>query len=661
MNDTIALASGMTLYDAVMPGLIIGGGLWLLLPRLRPDFPPARIGIILLSVFLMWRYMIWRITETLPPVGYTLEFGIGIVFLVIEVLSVISATLAMLWMTRTRSRRKDADKGVRRLRRDGAAPLIDVFICTYNEEREVLLPTMLAAMNIAYDNKRVWVLDDGRRSWLQTLCEQTDCGYITRSDNEHAKAGNINNALGHVAQLDDQPEYVAILDADFMSEPALLERTLALMHYDKSVALVQTPQHFVNPDPIQRNLSMVHIWPDEQRYFFDVVLTNKDAWNLAFCCGTSSLIRFSALREIGGLPTSSVTEDYLLSVVFRERGYQTVYLNERLSVGLAPEGLAEYLTQRGRWALGLVQIFRGSHGPFSARSKVSWLERLSLIDTFLYWGAVHAFRVMAIIVPAIYLLFDIKSVHAGLYDAMSHLFPFLLVIVVANGWLTQWRVMPIMSDVSQLLSAHTVLKSVAIGLFRPRNQRFKVTVKGGDRSQRFIMWPLLKIYLGYLALTVAAVLWPFLINNSAGLEDSSIMALFWCWYNLAVLVMACTVCIEDPSHDVREPADGELCLDHAGEVAHCRTIDVSLASVRLKGPCPFRERSVVGVSLDGAEVPGWITQVKPDDFVVKFVSCTGKIKQKLLEPTSVSVETSYLRFSAYPVFVAGAVINRILR
>lgn len=657
MNDAIALASGMTLYDALLPGIVIAGVLWLALPHIKRDHPVARIGILALSAFLMWRYMSWRITETLPPMGFTLEFGVGVVFLTVEVLSVISATLAMLWTTRARSRREDANEGVQRLRQDGAAPRIDVFICTFNEEREILLPTIMAALSVAYDNKRVWVLDDGRRPWVEEICELTGCGYITRPDNQHAKAGNINNALRHIAELNAQPEYVAILDADFMSEPELLERTLALMHYDESVALVQTPQHFVNPDPIQRNLATAHVWHDEQRHFFDVVLANKDAWDLAFCCGTSSLIRFSALKEAGGFPTSSVTEDYLLSVVLREHGYQTVYLNERLSVGLAPEGVAEYLTQRGRWCLGLVQIFRGSHGVFSSRRGVSWRERLSLLDTFLYWSSVHAFRLLAIIVPAIYLLFDIKSVHAGLYEAANHLLPFLLVSVVANGWLTNWRVMPIMSDVSQLLSAHTVLKSVAIGLFRPKNQSFKVTLKGGDRGRRFIVWPMMSIYLCYLALTVAAILWPFLINNHAGLEDSSAMALVWCWYNLIVLVMVCLVCIEEPCREIRDEVSGQLQIFQDGEIAHCHAIEVSAASVRFKGPCPFRSRSVVRVGSGEAEVAGWVTEINPDNFIVKFAYRTGRIKQEL----SRHLPETEPRLAASPALVAGAVISRIFR
>ncbi len=180
-------------------------------------------------------------------------------------------------------------------------PLIDVFICTYNEEEAILEQTIVGALAMDYPNYRLWTLDDGRRPWLEALCERLGCGYITRADNAHAKAGNINNALRRVAALDPPPDFVSILDADFVPTPNFLTRAMTLFH-DDDVGVVQTPQHFANPDPMQRNLSVARVWPDEQRYFFDVIMASKDAWDAAFCCGTSSIIRFAPLMAIGGFP-----------------------------------------------------------------------------------------------------------------------------------------------------------------------------------------------------------------------------------------------------------------------------------------------------------------------------------------------------------------------
>ena len=47
--------------------------------------------------------------------------------------------------------------------------------------------------------------------------------------------------------------------------------------------------------------------------------------------------------------------------------------------------MKEYLTQRGRWCLGLMQILRSPLGPFSGQ-RLSLAYRVGLIDALLYWA-----------------------------------------------------------------------------------------------------------------------------------------------------------------------------------------------------------------------------------------------------------------------------------
>src|SRR4051794_7049854 len=179
--------------------------------------------------------------------------------------------------------------------------------------------------------------------------------------------------------------------------------------------------------------------------------------------------------QIGGFPTDSVTEDYLVTLRLRAIGFQTIYLNEPLSLGLAPEGLKEYITQRSRWCLGFVQICLGNSGPLRPRNGLTFVDRINLSETFLYWSASHALRVLALIIPVLFLLFGIQAVHASVQDAIGYFLPAFIVQMSIMGWMTQGRVVPIMADISQLLAAHTVLKAVAAGLLQPVGQKFKVT------------------------------------------------------------------------------------------------------------------------------------------------------------------------------------------
>ena len=229
-------------------------------------------------------------------------------------------------------------------------PHVDVFLCTYNEDLEILEGPILAARNMDYPNFTVWVLDDGRRAWLRDFCAAHGVRYLTRPNNAHAKAGNINHALSKT-----DAELFAVLDADFTPRRDFLMRTVGFFE-DPTIAIVQTPHHFRNSDIYQMNLGMGEQWPDEQRLFFDIVQPSRDAWDCAFCCGSASVQRRSALMDIGGIPTDSVTEDILSTLVLLRQGYVTRFLNEPLAFGLSSESVAAMFVQRQRWCRGGLQL-----------------------------------------------------------------------------------------------------------------------------------------------------------------------------------------------------------------------------------------------------------------------------------------------------------------
>ena len=99
---------------------------------------------------------------------------------------------------------------------------------------------------------------------------------------------------------------------------------------------MQTPQHFYNPDIFQVNLKLANVMQDNEREWFDVILGCRDAWDCAFCCGTSAVIRRDAIQSVGGVATETVTEDIHTTVKMFPAGYRTRYLNERLSMGWPP-------------------------------------------------------------------------------------------------------------------------------------------------------------------------------------------------------------------------------------------------------------------------------------------------------------------------------------
>jgi cellulose synthase (UDP-forming) len=613
------ISQTVLVLDLVWPGIAAGAAAAAILPWLKRENEAARAGLVAIAVFLVLRYLLWRGLETLPEAGFTINFLTGIVFYGVETVALLGASLNLVFLSRVRNRSGDADRNAAWLAAQNPAPLVDVLICTYNEEYDILERTIIGALAMSYPNFRLWVCDDGKRPWLKDLCARLNCGYLTRPDNRHAKAGNINSALAILGNLPERPQFISILDADFVPRAQFLSRALTLFR-DPKIGIVQTPQHFINPDPIQSNLSAASAWPDEQRFFFDIVMPSKDAWATAFCCGTSSVIRYAPLAAMGGFPTDSVTEDYLLTLRMKEHGHGTAYLNEALTLGLAPEGIKEYLTQRGRWCLGFIQICRGRSGPFSRTSPLPLIDRLSLVEGFIYWAFTYSYRLLGILIPIAYLLFGIKALTAGVGDLFNHFLPFFIWNTMVMGWIAQGRILPVMSDVCQLLATPTILKSAATGLFSTGNQRFQVTAKGGDRSKRFIEWPLMQFFLFLLALTFAGIFTAWLSDGALN-DDGSLMAMVWSWYNIVVLSVACFVCIESPRlrRSERFETSQHAEIDFGNGVSSTAVLaDISILGAKLLGVVTFAPRTPVKLRFQGMTIPGEIVRVTKKEFALRF-------------------------------------------
>jgi cellulose synthase (UDP-forming) len=598
--------------------LLAIGLLCLVLPWADRENPWVRAALVLTSLALTWNYLVWRTTETLPSFGLTADWVCGVIFLSAELLSGIGTTITWIMLSRSSSRSSTVTANMPWLVQ--TRPLVDILICTYNEDRAILERTIIGAMAMRYPNFRVWVLDDGRRSWLSELCAQKGCHYLARPDNSHAKAGNINHALAHLTRLASPPDFIAVLDADFVPFRDFVSRALCLFK-DQTVGIVQTPQHFFNPDPIQSNLAISNVFPDEQRFFFDIIMPSKDAWGLAFCCGTSSIIRFSALSEIGGFPTDSVTEDFLLTVRLRERGYRTLYLNEKLSVGLAPEGLREYATQRTRWCLGLVQICRGPSGPFRLHHPLPLSFRISLIETFLYWSASFAFRILCQLAPAAYFLFNIRMVQAGLAEATAHFAPMVMAQVAITTWLGGGRTLPLLADVYQLLIAPEIVTVVAYTLMRPSGHKFKVTAKGIHQTGLNVQWRLLFRFSLLAVITILGIAKMFAFDYSDVMEDGGALNLFWAWYNLAVLTICCLVCVEQPRRRLDERfATKEKALVKVGDQGGVYPIkDVSVGGICLVGSVSDPIGTPATVVIGRMEIPAIVARKGANEFALSLL------------------------------------------
>lgn len=577
-----SLLHGSELWSAAMLCLIIFGLALLSSAVLNRKSNLHRSILFLLSASLTCRYILWRATETLVPAAWSLECFFSWFFFGLEAAASASSLSAFLILSRTRSRTAEVDRYLGWW--ETQPPKVAILIATYNEDRSVLERTIIGARSSGHSNCIVLVLDDGRRDWLQQFCLEQKVRYVRRPDNKGSKAGNINHALLLLAAEDDAPDFVAVLDADFVPHTDFIPRALALFHRP-DIGLVQTPQHFFNPDPIQHNLGLSRSYPDEQRFFFDHLQPSRDAWGIAFCCGTSSMVRWEALQKVGGFPTESITEDFMLTLVLQEAGYRTLYLNEALTEGLAPEGLKEYVTQRARWCLGLMQIARSRLGPLAANN-LRLRDRWSVADSVIFWLSTFSFRLAAVTFPLLYWFFNITVVDASVPEIIAYFTPYYMWVLFSLNFVSGGLIVPVVNDVSQLLGAIPITRAAVVGLIKPKGHPFSVTAKGGDRTKVVIQWRLMMPFLIMFVATVAGLVIGIFADafafNDAG--DGKVVILFWTIYNLLILMVTLAVCVELPRVEQHLADHPERCVVlYEGRLKRVWLTDLTQGTARIRG------------------------------------------------------------------------------
>ena len=538
----------------------------------------ARVIVSIGCLCFAARYLWWRWTVSIPADQIWWQGGISLTFLMLETLSTVGTMSVYVFMSRTKDRSAEVD--AHSTASTLAAP-VDVFIATYNEGREILERTVVGALHIDHPDLRVWVLDDGARPWLREMAERLGAHYIFRHKGQHAKAGNVNNAIKAAVASDRSPEFILLLDADFVASRAILKRTLPLME-NHDVGVVQTPQHFYNHDPIQTNLFCSDHWPDEQRFFFNHLMPGKDAWGAAFCCGTSALFRMEALLACGGLATQTVTEDMLTSFVLREHGYRTVFLNERLSLGLAPEGLDEFVSQRQRWCLGAIQQLR-TRWSFFGSGRVGLANRVSSLEGTIFWTATFAFRICTIIAPLLYWWLNTAVIDCNGRDMIYWMAPNIVGGMIFTALLAGNTVFPILTDATHLLAAPAVIGSALVGLIKPWGHPFKVTAKGLDSKEYVVHWRMLTPFAGIAILTLAGLSLNITTYSSLAGDKAYTMNVIWSIFNIIILSVVCTSCVEAPKAGaMRFSTNERASISYGGETSFpCVLHEMSLETANL--------------------------------------------------------------------------------
>lgn len=550
--------------------------------------------VMLLSTAASLRYLYWRITETLGFENwFDAVFGYGL--LMAELYAILTLFLSYFqsaWPLRRKPAFMPSDIT--------SWPVIDVYIPTFNEPLSIVRQTIFAAKQLDWPSDRlnVYLLDDGRREEFRLFCEAADIGYLTRSDNEHAKAGNINAALAKT-----NGEFIAVFDCDHIPTRSFLQITLGWFIKDPKLAMLQTPHVFFSPDPMEQNLDVFNDVPNEGQLFYGLTQDSNDLWNATFFCGSCAVIRREHILEVGGMATESVTEDALTALKMNSIGLNTAYLALPLAAGLATETLSRHIGQRIRWGRGMAQIMR-NHNPLVVKG-------LKLSQRICYLSAsLHFFyglpRLVFLTAPLAYLFFGAYVFQAAPLMILAYALPHILQAQLANLQIQGKFRHSFWNEVYESVLAWYLMRPTLATLANPNKAAFNVTAKGGAKHQQYFDWLLARPYIVLLVLNLTGlVVGIWLILTSGGdtaLLQTAAFNMVWTCHNIVICGASVAVAGEQKqlraSPRVKFSIPATLALPSGHRIA-CNTSDFSSDGVGLvmNAPISLEAGEIVQVSM----------------------------------------------------------------
>lgn len=555
----------------------------------------ATLIIGVLALLASTRYMIWRTTQTLS-FETPLEYGLGMGLYLAEAYAWLILVLGLIQTSWPLHRPIVEIEG-----EPETWPTIDVYIPTYNESLEIVRNTVFAAMDMDYPRDRfnVYILDDGKREEFREFARQAKCGYLTRSDNLHAKAGNLNAAMKKT-----NGELIAIFDCDHVPTRAFLQVTVGWFQKDPKLALMQTPHHFYSPDPVQRNLRTVKDLPGEGDLFYGAVQSGNDLWNATFFCGSCAIIRREALMQTNGFAGETVTEDAHTALKLQRMGWNTAYIGARLSAGLATERLVLHIGQRIRWARGMTQIFRVDN-PLLGRG-LSWQQRLCYLNAMMHFQFPLP-RIVFLTAPLAFLIAGQNIIFASASLIFANALPHLFISTLSSERTQGGDRRPFWGEIYETLLAFHLVRPTVMTLFQPRKGKFNVTDKGSVLDRTHFDLKTVQPHLFTIGLLIFGIvlgiakflLWKDFFDMQLG---TLLLNLGWALFSMLILLAAVSVARETRQIRGQIRIDTKLPVTvyfEDGVVVDCITSDFSMGGLAAQLPKGFEinNRDVTHVSM----------------------------------------------------------------
>ncbi len=234
-------------------------------------------------------------------------------------------------------------------------PVVTVQLPLFNEIYVVeRLLKAVSELDYPRDRLQIQVLDDSTdetrdvtRSCAERLVARGfDVELLHRPDRVGFKAGALEVGLDSA-----RGDFVCILDADFIPQPELLQKTVHFFT-DPKVGMIQTRWGHINRS--YSLLTRVQAMFLDGHLLLEQVARSRSGRFFNFN-GTAGLWRKSCIQQSGGWQHDTLTEDLDLSYRAQLAGWKFVFLTDVVTPAELPVDMNGFKSQQHRWTKGSIQ------------------------------------------------------------------------------------------------------------------------------------------------------------------------------------------------------------------------------------------------------------------------------------------------------------------
>lgn len=494
-------AAGAAIFSVVLIGLV-------LLMRRSLNLP----GILFIGIIanLAASVIFWTVSIGAQQYQTTLTIVFWVILILMQILAAIILLIESLEIAEVVWHRKSA-RTFQPLTPgpDFRYPKVSLHLPIHNEPPAMVRKTLEALAAVDYPNLEVLVMDNNTKDPAVWEPVRDDCErlgpkfrFFHLENWPGFKAGAINHALEQTAE---DAEIIAVIDSDYILSPDWLKSMVPYFD-NENVGFVQSPQDY--RDLHVSTFKAFCYW--EYAGFFNIGMVQRNEYNAIIQHGTMTMIRKSALLEVGNWAEWCICEDSELGLRLYEAGYDSVYVKDSFGRGLMPDTMSGYMTQRYRWVYGAMQIIKAHWRSFlpTKKSPLTSAQRYYFVAGWLPWfsdALALLFTTTSLILTA-FLAFD--PLHSEL-PVNAFLLPTIGVFsfkILRGLWLYQARVPcsvwhSVGAALSGLSLTHTVAKGTWQGLLtsgKPFMRTPKYEKQGPLFSGLMTIWQelLLLILLG---------------------------------------------------------------------------------------------------------------------------------------------------------------------